>query len=225
MKYPCDVSGTPQQAAAIVEKRTALRRRLAGAREVQTIYMPCVASMVANHHQAQRRKGVVLDLVEEQPLFFPSNLSLEDLDTCEPGLAKIEHRLCVGQLRDSLDKLRVQLHIKTRLITFKNVNVCHQGANTRAQQKIQANERMIRGFAEEYRAAREATTRLLGTGDWEHEWRELRQEDVRCMQELETDPRTHRPITEGRRKVSWIWMSAGREGESSILPGIDDGAC
>ncbi|KAF7796504.1 hypothetical protein EIP86_007682 [Pleurotus ostreatoroseus] len=224
-KYPRTASGTPQQTATIVEKRTTLRRRLLKAREAQAVYMPCAPALVAKHAQSLRQKGkeAVVDLVEEQPLFLPCHLDVADLDACEPGLADIELRLREGQLRDALDKLRIHLHIKTRLVTFKNTNVRHQGANTRAQSKIQANEAKIRDYAEKYRKARQMKLLLAGPGDWEQEWRELRVEDVRCMQEVEIDPRTHEAVTEGRRKVSWIWMAAGREGEESAeLPGITD---
>lgn len=225
-KYPRNASGTPQQAAVVVEKRTALCRRLAIVREVQAVYMPCVPALVAKYTQAQRAAEKPTDLVEEQPLYLPSAVDAELLDTCEPGLADVELRLRDAQLTDSLDKLRVRLHMKTRLLAFKNNNIRHQLANTRAHQKLAVNEAKKQEYVDKYRAAREAKLQLSGSGSWEEQWRVLRDEDVRCIQEVEYDPKTHQIVTEGRRRVSWIWMSAGREGgESADLPGMDDGEC
>jgi hypothetical protein len=80
-------------------------------------------------------------------------MSPAQLAGCHAQLKEIERRLCEGQLWSSLDRLRVHLHIKTRLMTFKGRNVCHQGPTTRARKKIDANETKIIMQAEKYRAA------------------------------------------------------------------------
>ena len=224
LKHPRTANGTPQQATAVVEKRTLLHRRLINVREAQLVYMPCVSQLLARHVQTERLQGRVTDAVEEQPLFFPSEVDTDLLDLCEPGVAEIEAQLREGQMRDALDQLRIQLHIKTRLLNYKHKNVRHQKANTRSNVKLHANEAKIVELAEKYRAAREAKIRLSGNGSWEREWRPLQKADVRCLQEVEHDPRTHEPMTEGRRKMSWIWMAAGRDGgEAAEVPGMNDG--
>lgn len=66
------------------------------------------------------------DLPEIQPLVLPSELEGHELDNCASGLADMEARLRDAQLCDALDKLRVHLHIRSRLVQFKNRHVRHQ---------------------------------------------------------------------------------------------------
>lgn len=208
----------------LVEKRTALRRRLAGVRAIQAIYMPCVPALIAGHTQSLLAARRPADAIEDEPLFLPSGVGDDALDACEAGLADIENKLRDGQLRDSLDKLRVQLHIKARLINFKARNARRQMACTRSNHKIHENEKKIKEYGAKYRAARQAKLALVGQGDWEHEWRELKAGDDRCMQE--DDPTASRCVSEGRRTISWIWLASGdrRHGEEAAhLPGMDDG--
>lgn len=248
MKYS-NVSGdrqTPTQAVEVLEKRAALRKRLAAVRDVQAIYMPCVPQLVTKYHLERREldpagsstsipratgrvtrgqsavtSADILELTEHQPLFLPHSLSLEDLDTCHAGLAEMEDRLREGQMCGALDKARIHLHIKSRLLSFKQRQVRHQQANTRAQTKIMANELKIITFAEKYRAAWNARLALNSAGDWTKRWRRLRREDVRCMQD---DDPSAKDASESRRQVSWIWKSAdgndadGR-GNSSMVDG------
>ncbi|KAF7797641.1 hypothetical protein EIP86_008841 [Pleurotus ostreatoroseus] len=213
---------TVTQTAQMVEKRTALRRRITNVRTVQAIYMPCVPALSATYQQTKDKRTNSVDLPEDEPLFLPSHIDLDALEACEPGLSDIENRLREGQLRDCLDKLRIQLHIKSRLVNFKIRNVRHQGANTRANKKLQDNEGKIVGYAEKYRAAWSAKLALAGAGTWQREWRILERSDVRCM--TEDDPTISHEPSEGRRKISWIWLAAGsrQDGEAADLPGMAD---
>lgn len=190
------------------------------------------------------------DLPEYQPLFLPSSLQQDDLDSCVCDLANIEVRLRDGQLHDALDKVRVHLHIKSRLLAFKARNIRHQGPNTRAMSQIDANEGKIIMHAEKYRAARSAKLRLSGPGPWEREWRLLAASDVRCMRESEPDVTaagletleqqiarvrgetrgrlTEAPRTlsgESRRQVSWIWNTADVLSGGEEVEGMEDGVC
>ena len=148
----------------------------------------------------------------------------------------------------TLDVLRTYLHIKSRLIRFKARNVRHQGANTRARDKIDKNEVKIAAAAEKYRAARTAKLHLSGPGPWEREWRPLQATDVRCMRENEPDVTavgletleqqiarvrgetrgrlTEAPRTlsgESRRQVSWIWNAADALNGGEEVEGMQDG--
>ncbi|KAJ3552075.1 hypothetical protein NM688_g4347 [Phlebia brevispora] len=222
-QHPRGRGGTAAQSATVIEKRTALRRRLANIRAVQAIYIPCAPALVATYEQGLKTKGLSTEFIEEQPLFLPSGIDADALERCEPGLADIENRLREGQLRDSLDKLRVQLHIKARMLKFKADNVRNQGANTQANKRLQDNQAKIKALADKYRAARKAKLALAGSGGWEYEWRDLKHGDERCM--TEDDPTMDRAASEGRKAVSWIWIAAGtrREGEKTAdIPGIDD---
>ena len=121
------------------------------------------------------------DFPEQQPLFLPHSLDIEQLDSCAPGLADMESRLRDAQLRASLDALRVHLHIKSGQLKSKTKNVRKQRENTRARGKIDLNEQKVIAAAEKYRAAWRAKKALCGMGPWAQEWRELKHSDVRCL--------------------------------------------
>lgn len=163
------------------------------------------------------------DRPEDQPLFLPSTLTVPQFTGCTnaSGLKDLEKRLREGQLRSSLDKLRVHLHIKTRLMAFKGRNVRHQGPTTRARKKINSNEAKIIAYAEKYRAARRAMVALVGPGDWESEWRVLDRRDVRCLKD--DDPETALPTSEGHRQLSWIWRAAGQRDEDGDIGNMGEG--
>ena len=143
--------------------------------------------------------------------------SAAELSSCTPGLGKIEERLRDGQMHDALAKLRVHLHIKTRLITFKNRNIRNQVANTRARGRIDVNEVKVKTFASKYRKVRAAKLALAGHGAWETCYRELHDADIRTLNgdHFETPvivgaDGTFSTLLEskGRRRTSWIWMAA-----------------
>lgn len=217
---------TATQNAELIDRRAAIRRRLLNIREIQTIYMTCVPSKLAQH---LRTNPAASEYPEDQVLFFPSSLSTEDLRGCIQGLALLEERLRDAQLYDSLDRLRVHLHIRSRLAVDKTRNVRHQGANTRARRKIDVNESKIIALAEKYRVARQAKHSLVGPGDWESKWRPLDRSDVRTLMIRDdfvnlTAEEGIRQISEGRRTTSWIWMSADSQGsDTSVQAGMQDG--
>lgn len=216
----------------MVSKRATIRRRLTTLCSVQAIYMPCVPQLLARALQSDsngERQHTLLQQPEEQAILFPHQLSIEELERCTSGLAEIEERLRDAQLYDALDKLRLRLHIKTRLVTFKNRNVRHQGPNTRARRHIDVNETKIVQVAEKYRAARRAKLALAGHGPWEHEWRELAKADVRTML-ADDDPinisaSASNSASEGRRTTSWIWMAADRKGNVDDLQDGTSNSC
>ncbi|KAI0691764.1 hypothetical protein BC835DRAFT_1256150, partial [Cytidiella melzeri] len=207
--YPRLNSAQPLRTAVVVEKRRALQLSLDKLRLQQAAYMPIVPQLLA-----RRTRGAGVDeLPEEESLFFPSDLTVDELRSCTPGIADIEERLRDGQLHDALDKLRLHLHIKTRLITFKDRNVRNQVANTRARSKINANEVKVRVFAAKYRRARNAKLRLSGPGEWEKTWRPLMDNDIRTLRGDLTEMSLRLSgmtagESEGRKRTSWIWMSA-----------------
>ena len=151
---------TTRQSTDLATKRTALRRRLIAFRAVQAIYVPCVPSLAAAHAlsvapaastpsgqrpaaAASTTSSRIIDRPEDEPLFLPHSLTAEQLQNSAPGLARIEERLREAQLDESLDRLRLHLHVKARLVTFKNRQVRHQGPNTRARRLIDANQEKI----------------------------------------------------------------------------------
>ena len=196
LRYSKKTYGTAAQNAEVIEKRTVLRRRIAALREIQAIYMPCVPMLAARREQVllQKRRQTaphatqapfaiedVRELPEDQVLFLPHQLDMNDLDQCTAGLPEIEERLRDAQLRDALDKLRVQLHVKSRIMAFKDRNIRHQKYNLRARKQLDTNDAKIKVFTEKYRAAWLAKLALAGEGDWMKTWRKLENADIQTL--------------------------------------------
>lgn len=85
-----------------------------------------------------------------------------------PGLISIEEKLRDAQLQNSLDGLHCTLCVKSRMIQFKNKNICGQRGGI---------------YVEKYRAARSAKLALAGSGDWKKSYRVLNNADVRGYQD------------------------------------------
>ncbi|GJF01001.1 hypothetical protein PsYK624_173060 [Phanerochaete sordida] len=249
-KYPIVTKELMSLATDIFDRRAAIRRRTQTIREIQAIYMPPVAQLVAaelpvisanlkrkaDERQKRSRTSTAASTgasppardvettvpPEHVPLFLPSNISPEHLGSLSPRLRAMESDLREGQMRSALDKLRVHLHIKTRLVSFKARQVRHQRENMKAREQLETNDMKIKSFKEKYRAARAAKMRLDGPGSWEQEWRPLGDNDVRGLRDFdplltaenESLPR-RQIVTEGGRSISWIWNGVGRRDDSS----------
>jgi hypothetical protein len=140
---------------------------------------------------------------ENVPLFLPSGLTEEDR-AVEPvaGLAVIEESLRDAQCSTSLVRLRNQLHMKSRLLTYKAIQARHQGPNTRSRTIVARNESKIRLHSEKYQMAWEVMRRLAGGDASKVGWRVLRVEDIRCMEDAEERARgaEKRKAQEERRR-------------------------
>ncbi|KAK7017001.1 hypothetical protein VNI00_018764 [Paramarasmius palmivorus] len=137
-----------KQTSDIVDKRLRLRKLLARFEVQQIHFMPIVASLRAE--VAANASGPIE--VENLPLYLPSSLSQQQRAAClTPTLASIEFRLRNAQCSESLDELRNQLLIKSRLITYKEAR---------------------------YQAAWDAYGKLH---DGTVPWQKLRPSDIRCM--------------------------------------------
>ena len=255
LKYSVVTKETATLIIDIVDRRAAIRRRLQAVREIQAVYMPSVpklaafcnrnpslpseasppllSSGTATRSSRKRTAGAKKDTPERQPIFLPHELGDEDLETCVLGLGTIEDRLREGQMRSALDSLRVQLHVRSRLITFKARNHRGQRENQRSREKIEGCEAKIKQLVAKYRTARTAKLTLLGPGDWECDWSVLADGDVRGLSEAEpqvdgrSEPLSCRQqTTEGGRVLSWIWISAswGKDSSAASIPGMAEGA-
>jgi hypothetical protein len=99
---------------------------------------------------------------------------------------------------------------------------------------IDQNEIKIKVLRDKYNTARRALIALAGSGA-NIEWREIAEEDVRCLEDPEVEKRREEwernrverqkknALTdidgpgpgEGHRKLSWIWEGAGRDPDTS----------
>ncbi|KAJ6458474.1 hypothetical protein C8R45DRAFT_843740 [Mycena sanguinolenta] len=124
-------------------------------------------------------------LVEDVPLLLPSALSEGQRARCVDGLEHVKALLCDAQCRTGLTRLRNQLHIKSRLLTYKKNHVWHQGANTRSRTIVTWNESKIRLHSEKYQTAWEALRKLNSGDEMLVGWRVLKRDDIRCMEDAE----------------------------------------
>lgn len=137
--------------------------------------------LLASHHPHGEDADIPAEPPENTKLFLPHQLALDQLEQCAVGLAEIEERLRDAQMDESLDKLHVQLHVKSQLLNFKNLNVCYQKHNTHMRSILDANEAKIKLFSAKYRAAWSAKRILAGNGEWQDRWRDPKPGDIRTM--------------------------------------------
>jgi hypothetical protein len=169
--------------------------------------MPVVTRLLAS-----RPPSSTSEQPEAAPLYLPSELSATQLSQCTPGLTELEKQLREAQCSSSLERLRDQLFIKTRFLIHKGLHLRHQGATTRACALLNRNEHKIHLYATKYRDVRAALLKLHGDNVSSFEWEELKQTDIRCMEDPEALEKHAMNATPGesRCKLSWIWMAAGR---------------
>ncbi|TRM55168.1 hypothetical protein BD626DRAFT_579315 [Schizophyllum amplum] len=160
-------------------------------------------------------------------------------------LGVIEERLRNGGCGTSLEDLRNRLVAKSRMLTYKNRNMRHQGATTRARGVLKKNDEKVDLAVGKYIDSRAALIRLADGDGRRVRWPALdRGKDVRCMEdpdktrargtkrphtslEMDGDGRGHlqecRNATgEGRRTVSWIWkwMDVGSGQTDGVYHGM-----
>jgi hypothetical protein len=141
------------------EKRIALLRRIQVWREVQMVYMPCVASLLSSSPNPDlneiRTNASSMERVENITLFPPSSLlttlplALREIGI-SPGLLEKEIKLCIAQADDALAELCRQRRIVTGLVLFKKLNISGTGQkkNTRLRTLFQRFGNTIKRIAE-----------------------------------------------------------------------------
>jgi hypothetical protein len=171
---------TTAQQIDIVNLRRDLSRSLCRLRLLQATYTPAAIVALENHTPAADEQP------ETMPLFLPSALPPEACNQ-DPVrlLAVIETLMHDAQLATSLAALRNQLHVKARLFTYKELQACNQGANTRACEIVNQNETKIRLHSEKYQMAWEAKCHLEGGDRAKVGWELLQKEVIRCMEDAE----------------------------------------
>ncbi|KAJ7740500.1 hypothetical protein B0H14DRAFT_2407539 [Mycena olivaceomarginata] len=176
-------AGTSVQAIDVVGLRRALNRSIQRLRKLQATYTP--AAIVA----LGCRENVLEDEQPENvPLFLPSALTpaartVPGVDT----LVVMEDMIRDAQCSTALERVRRALTAKSRLVTYKNLQSRHQGANTRARGIVERNETKIRLSSEKYQMAWAAKLRLADGDVTRVGWQQLRKEDIRCMADAEEE--------------------------------------
>jgi hypothetical protein len=181
-----------------------LRGRIQCWREVQLAYTPCVAALLAASISTGPidEADIVSEHAESLPLHLPSSLPLQlrqgaDMST----ISDKERRLRMAQADDALAEIRRHRRIVTGLYQFKKLNVSGTGnrPNTRMWALFTRFNHKITRYAEKYRAAHGALTRLDPNGDWCDRLRPLGPNDVR-------GPGKDTNESHSRYEPSWIWL-------------------
>ncbi|KAF7348390.1 CxC2 domain-containing protein [Mycena sanguinolenta] len=228
-------AATTGQQIDLAAMRTKLNRGIARFRKIQRAYMPIAVQLLADMDLPPNT------LAEDVPLLLPSALTEAQRSRCAAGLEHVEGLLRDAQCRTALTRLRNQLHIKSRLLTYKQNHVRHQGANTKSRTIITRNESKIRLHSEKYQTAWEAMRKLSGGDAEQVGWRVLKREDIRRARDAKRREKTSElrshgllpaeedddmdwqaeddPVRgpENRYKVSWIWAATGTEGTDAGL--------
>ncbi|KAJ6478255.1 hypothetical protein C8R45DRAFT_1101644 [Mycena sanguinolenta] len=165
--------GTTAQKIDVLAMCRKLNRGIVRFRKLQATYTPGALQVL------WRRTFDPKELPEDTPLMLPST----------PTAAERQAGCIAG------------LHVKSRLLRYKEIHARHQGANTRSRTLVARNESKIRLHSERYQAAWEALRRLRAAGEQEG-WCQLRREDVRTMEDAEelSKRQAQRKKKEARRR-------------------------
>ncbi|KAJ7770053.1 hypothetical protein B0H16DRAFT_1307286 [Mycena metata] len=222
---------TPTQELEFLKRRMSLRIRLQSFRKLQLTYMPKVRRYLTASQKA------VWDADNQAPeatrLFMPSDIGSAASRTkaCAPGLDGTEARLREGEAKDALAELRQGLRVRTMTNRFKILNWTGQRALTRGQGILRQINIKVHAAKLRYRYARQAMLKLKGHGAWEKQYRVLEDEDVRALNDraLREEEQAYDEhlgalgvasglaatgavaLGEGKRTLSWIWYSRGRQ--------------
>ncbi|KAI0037995.1 hypothetical protein FA95DRAFT_1506217, partial [Auriscalpium vulgare] len=191
---------------AYKEKQNALRRRITSWRQIQLLYIPCIAQLLPTSAPDSSGDDTILKVgaPEVETLFLPSQIPPELRGSgCVPGLVDKERRLRLGQAQDALHQLRRAIRIKHGMVHYKRVHVDGPGqnANTRARTQLQQLEEKTQRHVERYRAAHDALMILDPDGNWKSQLLVLKNEDIRPAR-IERDK-----LGKGNFEVSWIWQT------------------
>ena len=208
----------------IQEKRITCQRHLSQFRQLQAIYMPCVAAQLA------KLSGSRLGDIESEPVFLPSALEIGLRgDGCYKDMAQREAQLRKAQCYDALEVIRTMQRTKRSIKAFRYKNLRGVAATTRTSNVLERLNAKSELAVTKYRAAREALLVLVGPGDWQGDLRVLKEADVRVLdsQIFEIDiPKAQErklgntgtdvhQLGSGSYEISWIWMVRGSTGTMS----------
>ncbi|KAF7317925.1 CxC2 domain-containing protein [Mycena kentingensis (nom. inval.)] len=207
-------------------QRRALNMSIQRVRSLQATYMPCALKYLESLNLAQ---DTVAELV---PILPPSGLphAMRSDGGCWNGLVELERSLRDAQCGSALLGLRIQLHVKQRLLLYKRHHSRHQGANTRSRALVSRNETKILCHADKYQAARRAMVSIEGGEEASVSWPMLLKDHIRCMDDSDVVSESRPDVFgsrasretvmvsgESRRVISWIWRMTGSAGSEAEM--------
>ncbi|KAJ7018076.1 hypothetical protein C8F04DRAFT_977957, partial [Mycena alexandri] len=228
---------TTIQATTLQRQRTILLGNISKLHDVQAQYMPGLQQWAARQNPPLSAGNNAKP--ETIKIFLPSALPADQRESvCMAGLTRQEEELRNAQAGDALRDLRRGLRTRTFAHRFKRKHISGQGMYTKSRSLLDAIEDGIRDAMSRYRAARAALLALRGPGAWAEELRELKQEDVRGMNERlmnDEEKEENRKARygeavdltvlfnletgEGKRLLSWIWHTGLQNGPDEAADG------
>ncbi|KAL0568106.1 hypothetical protein V5O48_013884 [Marasmius crinis-equi] len=173
---------TLKQSNKLTEERRAIKRRFHSMAEVRAIYLPGLPRYLRMHELEDDMEDAA---AEDITVWLLSGLEASEVAAvCTPEVIAAECKLQFARANDALDGVRHTLRVKSRMLLFKNSNVCGQRDSGRSQEVINRITRRVKRFAEQYRTARMAYYRVVREGSGLGELPELAQSDIRAL----TDP-------------------------------------
>ena len=164
---------TARQESTLKEQHNILCKGLHAWEEILPIYMPGLlqhCNTLESEGTAHRQSNSMptTDHPEDAVIWLPSQIPNNiRAHVCTVGLAEIEEKIHTAHCYDSLDAVQHVLNIKSRMVAFKNKNVCGQRDGLQSQTVINQVHERARVAAERYQSARRALLALAGPGDWE----------------------------------------------------------
>ncbi|KAJ7019058.1 hypothetical protein C8F04DRAFT_1276699 [Mycena alexandri] len=221
----------------VEELRVSFLSKLKVFRDLQARHMPGAVRRLEEEEEA-RDTDEPAPNPEDIKLWMPSELTeVERADKCAKGLGEREAKLRVAQCTNALDTLRLRLHAKRHLISFRNSHVVGQKHATCSSTLIGLVGEHIETIAVKYRRARAALLELKGEPFCEEQgFRVLSEADIRLDEEWELDGNArhrlakigssrhrhaNKPSASSKRKTfSWIWTSG--EGPEKDAEGLHE---
>ncbi|KAF8197291.1 hypothetical protein K438DRAFT_1933798 [Mycena galopus ATCC 62051] len=173
---------TTTQVTALQRSCTLLLGNVKVLHDIQDTYMPGLRTWFSQ--QSPELLPGNQAKPETIPVYPPSSLPAGVRQTvCVSALVKQEEELRCAQASLALRELRSALRTRVFAHRFKRNHLGGQGAYTKSRDLVDGIEDRVRSATTGYRAARTALLALRGSGAWENDLRELRQEDIRGMTE------------------------------------------
>ena len=182
--------------AKLIERQNGLQRRIDAWRKIQVLFMPTVIDLL--HQPGTTDSALPYDAKLHLPSAVCSTLSIS------PVLLEYKWRLRMAQALDSLSDIRRRLEVRAHMYKYKDRFTHGQRDGTRSRTLIKSLEAKIGLDADRYRGAYTALSLLaitLGKAGWSTSLRPLLESDIRHVSDSDFDS------SEGRRQLSWIWLS------------------
>ncbi|KAJ7776683.1 hypothetical protein B0H14DRAFT_2631689 [Mycena olivaceomarginata] len=209
---------TPDQGRRRVERETKLRRKIEAWMVVQQLFIPEVALLRDREDAARERVAATQALLgvraQDMKLWMPSAIG----------------RRVVAFA--ALETMRSALMVRTHEYHYRDKSLRGVKAKTRSATRVNAIQARVDRAAAEYRAASAALVSLgalLNRHEWQHNWKVLKNENVRreaggCVWgRVETQRRTPEEESEAESRRGGAWCGAERRGRVGHVVDLDCG--